>query len=327
MARLILLNKPYGVLTQFTNGEGEQTLSDFVNVPDVYAAGRLDKDSEGLLILTDSGTMHAQIASPKFKKEKTYLVQVEGDPSDDVLRKLARGVELNDGKTRPAKVERIDPPELWERDPPVRFRKSVPDTWLKLTITEGRNRQVRRMTAAVGFPTLRLVRWAIGDWTVEGLAPGEWRDAPMPEGFVERERAPRTEGGRRPGAGGFKKPEGGGYKGKKPFGAMTAGDDREAKRPTGGARALQDKRNSPSRLAERRAEGSRRAERLAAGKAGAKGGVKAGGKPVGKPAGKPVGRPAGKPAGRPMGPAAGKPAGRPSDSRRGGPSQPRQPKR
>ncbi|MBJ6985877.1 MULTISPECIES: pseudouridine synthase [unclassified Devosia] len=337
MARLILLNKPYGVLTQFTNGDGEQTLSDFVDVPDVYAAGRLDKDSEGLLILTDSGTMHAQISSPKFKKEKTYLVQVEGNPSDDVLRKLARGVELNDGKTRPAKVERIDPPELWERNPPVRFRKSVPDTWLKLTITEGRNRQVRRMTAAIGFPTLRLVRWAIGDWTVDGLAPGEWRDAPMPEGFVERERAPRTEGAGRPAGGGFKRPEGRKFEGKKPARAGGARfDDGEAKRPTGGARALQDKRNSPTRLAERRAEGSRRAERLAAGKVG-KGGGKLGFKGAGKPAGKPsagrgaAGKPVGgKPtAGRPTSgrPTPGKPAARPGADRRGGPSQPRPPKR
>jgi hypothetical protein len=183
------------------------------------------------------------------------------------------------------------------------------------------------MTAAIGFPTLRLVRWAIGDWTVEGLAPGEWRDAPMPEGFVERERAPRPEGGRRPAGGGFKKPEGSNYKGKKPFGAKSFGEDREVKRPTGGARALQDKRNSPSRLAERRAEGSRRAEKLAAGKAGAKGGFKAGGKPTGKPVGKPVGRPAGKPAGRSAGPSGVKPGPRPGADRRGAPSQPRRPNR
>lgn len=176
MSRLILFNKPYGVLTQFTGEPGDRTLAEFIKVPRVYAAGRLDKDSEGLLLLTDDGKLQAQIASPKFKQPKTYLVQVEGVPTDAALAALRKGVELKDGMTRPARAERIDPPELWERDPPVRFRKSVPDSWISLTITEGRNRQVRRMTAAVGFPTLRLVRWAIGDYTLEGLAPGQWRD-------------------------------------------------------------------------------------------------------------------------------------------------------
>ncbi|MFD1253082.1 Ribosomal large subunit pseudouridine synthase E [Devosia equisanguinis] len=174
MSRLILFNKPFNVLTQFT-GEG-RTLAEFIDVPGVYAAGRLDKDSEGLLLLTDDGKLQARIADPKFKLEKTYLVQVEGVPTPEALERLRRGVELNDGPTRPAKVEMIEPPELWPRDPPVRFRKSVPDSWLSLTISEGRNRQVRRMTAAVGFPTLRLVRGRIGDWTLEGLAPGDWRD-------------------------------------------------------------------------------------------------------------------------------------------------------
>lgn len=177
MARLILFNKPYGVLTQFTGGPGERTLAEFIKVPGVYAAGRLDKDSEGLLLLTDDGKLQAQISSPKFNKQKIYLVQVEGIPDDAALERLRRGVELNDGMTRPARVKRIEAPELWPRDPPVRFRKSVPDSWISLGITEGRNRQVRRMTAAVGFPTLRLVRWAIGGWTVDGLAPGEWREA------------------------------------------------------------------------------------------------------------------------------------------------------
>lgn len=181
MARLILLNKPFNVLSQFSGGEPGETLADFVKMPTVYPAGRLDKDSEGLLLLTDDGRLQAEISSPRFKLPKTYLVQVEGIPTDQALRQLREGVTLNDGPTRPAEAERIDPPSLWERNPPVRFRKNVPDSWIALTITEGRNRQVRRMTAAVGFPTLRLVRWRIGDWTVEGLAPGAWRDATPPD--------------------------------------------------------------------------------------------------------------------------------------------------
>jgi 23S rRNA pseudouridine2457 synthase len=172
--RLILLNKPFGVLSQFTGPPGE-TLAGFVDVPGVYPAGRLDRDSEGLVLLTGDGKLQARIADPRFKLPKTYLVQVEGLPDDDALDRLRRGVMLKDGPTRPAEVARIAPPDLWPRDPPVRFRKSVPDCWLRLTIREGRNRQVRRMTAAVGHPTLRLVRWAVGDWTVEGLAPGTWR--------------------------------------------------------------------------------------------------------------------------------------------------------
>ena len=180
MARLILFNKPYDVLSQFTDrgsaGSPRATLSDHLAIPGVYPAGRLDRDSEGLLLLTDDGRVQARIADPRFKLPKTYLVQVEGDPDDAGLEPLRRGVQLNDGMTLPAEVERIDPPALWPRNPPVRFRKSVPDSWLRLTIREGRNRQVRRMTAAAGFPTLRLVRWAIGDWTLDGLAPGEWRE-------------------------------------------------------------------------------------------------------------------------------------------------------
>lgn len=179
MSRLILFNKPFNVLSQFS-GEPGETLADFIRVPGVYPAGRLDKDSEGLLLLTDDGKLQAQISSPKFKLPKTYLVQVEGIPDDAALEKLRKGVLLKDGPTLPAEAKRIDPPVLWPRDPPVRFRKSVPDSWISLTIREGRNRQVRRMTAAVGFPTLRLVRWRIGDWTLDGLAPGEWRDAPRP---------------------------------------------------------------------------------------------------------------------------------------------------
>lgn len=181
MARTLLLNKPYGVLSQFTDKSNADspraTLSDYVSVPGVYPAGRLDQDSEGLLMLTSDGQLQNRIANPKFKLEKTYWVQVEGIPDEAALEALRKGVELKDGLTRPAKAGQMDEPEgLWPRDPPIRVRKSVPDSWLELKITEGRNRQVRRMTAAVGLPTLRLIRYAIGDWTIEGLAPGEWRD-------------------------------------------------------------------------------------------------------------------------------------------------------
>jgi len=181
MTRLILFNKPYGVLSQFTDkgseGSPRPTLSAFIDLPGVYPAGRLDRDSEGLLILTDNGKLQARIADPKHKLEKTYLVQVEGLPDKAALDALRKGVTLKDGPTRPAKLSRIDPPDLWPRDPPVRFRKSVPDCWLEITISEGRNRQVRRMTAHVGHPTLRLVRWRVGDWTLDGIAPGQWQQA------------------------------------------------------------------------------------------------------------------------------------------------------
>ena len=179
MSRLILFNKPYGVLSQFTDksmAPDRSTLSEYIDVPGVYPAGRLDRDSEGLLLLTDDGRLQARIADPKFKLPKTYLVQVEGDVTEDALDQLRLGVRLKDGLTRPAEAARIADPALWPRDPPVRFRKSVPDCWLELTIREGRNRQVRRMTAAVGHPTLRLVRWRIGDWALEGLDPGRWRE-------------------------------------------------------------------------------------------------------------------------------------------------------
>lgn len=178
MAKLILFNKPYGVLPQFTDRGSETkraTLSDFIDLPGVYPAGRLDRDSEGLMMLTDDGRMQARIADPKYKMRKTYLVQVEGDIEEQSLVTLRQGIELKDGMTRPAEAERIAKPDLWPRDPPIRVRQSVPDCWVKLTISEGRNRQVRRMTAAVGHPTLRLVRWRIGDWSLEGLQPGEWR--------------------------------------------------------------------------------------------------------------------------------------------------------
>lgn len=180
MSRLILFNKPYGVLPQFTDrgtaGSPRPTLSGFIDVPGVYPAGRLDMDSEGLLLLTGDGRLQARIAEPRHKMPKTYLVQVEGDIDDAALETLRKGVRLKDGMTLPAEAERIDDPQLWPRDPPVRFRKSVPDCWISLTIREGRNRQVRRMTAAVGFPTLRLVRWAVGAWNLDGLLPGEHRE-------------------------------------------------------------------------------------------------------------------------------------------------------
>ena len=181
MPRLILLNKPYDVLCQFTDGQGRQTLADFVPVKGVYAAGRLDRDSEGLVVLTDDGQLQARIADPAYKAPKTYVVQVEGTVTEDALHALRTGVTLNDGPTRPAKARAVDePPGLWPRVPPIRVRKSIPDAWIELTLTEGRNRQVRRMTAAVGLPTLRLIRWSVGDWSLDGLAPGQWRDIPLP---------------------------------------------------------------------------------------------------------------------------------------------------
>lgn len=171
---LIAFNKPYGVLCQFS-GEGS-TLADYIDVPGVYPAGRLDKDSEGLLLLTDDGALQARISSPKFKQPKTYWVLVEREPDETALDRLRRGVELDGKPTRPASVRRIaEPDKLWPRDPPVRYRKNVTDVWLEMTIAEGRNRQVRRMTAAVGHPTLRLVRWSIGCFALDSLAPGEWR--------------------------------------------------------------------------------------------------------------------------------------------------------
>lgn len=174
--RLLLLNKPFDVLTQFNDEQGRATLKDFVAVPGVYPAGRLDRDSEGLLLLTNHGGLQARIADPKHKLAKTYWVQVEGAPTAEQLQRLCEGVELNDGPTLPAEARLLDEPQLWPRDPPVRFRKSVPTAWLELVIREGRNRQVRRMTAAVGLPTLRLVRVRIGPWSLDGLQPGEWKE-------------------------------------------------------------------------------------------------------------------------------------------------------
>ncbi len=176
MSRLILFNKPYGVLCQFRRTDDKPTLADFFNDPTIHPCGRLDHDSEGLLLLTDDGKLNSRITEPKFKLPKTYWSQVDHDISEDAIWQLQRGVNLNDGFTAPAQVRKLTEPALWPRTPPIRYRASIPTSWVELVISEGRNRQVRRMTAAVGFPTLRLVRVQIGDWRIDGLAAGEWRE-------------------------------------------------------------------------------------------------------------------------------------------------------
>jgi 23S rRNA pseudouridine2457 synthase len=191
LARLILFNKPYGVLTQFTDRErGRPTLADYIPLAGVYPAGRLDMDSEGLLLLTDDGALQARIADPRHKMLKAYWAQVEGAPDEEALARLRRGVALNDGPARPVMARLIDePPGLWPRDPPIRYRAAIPARWIELSLREGRNRQVRRMTAAVGLPTLRLVRWAIGEWTLAGLAPGQWREIRVVAAFPRKSSA------------------------------------------------------------------------------------------------------------------------------------------
>lgn len=175
--KILLFNKPFGVLSQFTDSEDRKTLADYIDVPEVYAAGRLDKNSEGLLVLTNDGKLQVKIASPKFKKRKRYWVQVEGEVSSQSLNTLRRGVQLKDGITKPAEVDVIaEPLHLWERDPPIRERKQIPTQWLDMVIQEGRNRQVRRMTAAVGNPTLRLIRYQVDKWSLDDLPPGSYRE-------------------------------------------------------------------------------------------------------------------------------------------------------
>jgi 23S rRNA pseudouridine2457 synthase len=182
MSKVILLNKPYGVICQFTPSGEHGTLKDYVAIPDVYPAGRLDTDSEGLVVLTDDGRLQSMISNPRHELEKGYWVQVEGMPAETALKALRSGVELPDGPTRPATARVIEEPAgLWERKPPIRSRKAIPTAWLEIGLREGRNRQIRKMTAKVGLPTLRLIRFRIGPWGLENLAPGEWRETPLPE--------------------------------------------------------------------------------------------------------------------------------------------------
>lgn len=204
MADLILFNKPFQVLSQFTTNDEKQTLSHFITTQGVYPAGRLDYDSEGLLLLTNNGALQHQISHPKHKLPKTYWVQVDGRITDEALTKLSSGIQLKDGMTKPAKATRIDEPDIWPRTPPVRFRQNQPTSWISLTISEGKNRQVRRMTAAAGFPTLRLIRARIGNWSLETLQPGEFRTLSihMPE---TAETTPKRTAKRRSGNSGRKK--------------------------------------------------------------------------------------------------------------------------
>jgi 23S rRNA pseudouridine2457 synthase len=182
LGRTLLFNKPFQVMCQFTDRQGRATLADYIPVPDVYAAGRLDYDSEGLVVLTDDGRLQKRITDPRHKLPKVYWLQVEGIPDTRAISRLRGGVRLGDGPTASARARLIDPPAVWPRNPPIRYRRNIPTAWLELTLTEGRNRQARRMTAAVGHPTLRLIRWAVGAWTLAGLGPGEWRQVEQGSG-------------------------------------------------------------------------------------------------------------------------------------------------
>ncbi len=198
MSRLILLNKPYGVLTQFTDASQRATLADYIEIKGVYPAGRLDRDSEGLLLLTDDGQLQHRLANPKHKTWKRYWVEVEQIPDRQALEALQRGLQLKDGPTLPAQARLIDAPEIWPRDPPVRFRANIPTQWIEIEIREGRNRQVRRMTAAVGHPTLRLVRVAVGQWSLGDLQPGEWRQVEIPAQNTDTQPRPRRNAQTKP---------------------------------------------------------------------------------------------------------------------------------
>ena len=198
MARVIVLNKPMNVLSQFTDTEGRTTLKEFISETGLYPAGRLDYDSEGLLLLTDDGTLQAKISHPRFKMPKTYWVQVEGRITNNALERLEKGILLKDGPTKPANASLIEAPDVWERDPPVRQRRNIPTSWIALTIHEGRNRQVRRMTAAVGFPTLRLIRYSIGPWSIDGLQSGESRQESLHMPATTRRHPEKTRPSSRP---------------------------------------------------------------------------------------------------------------------------------